>query len=551
VFDWLADPWRLIGLGLLVGMAIVVVYPQLWILRTSLGAPKTDAFTLENYVRFFAEARFREGLINSLIASPLAVLGSMFVAVPWAFLLARFRVPGKRTILVLVTMATVSPPFLGAYSWVILLGRSGMLSVFLRDIGIPWGSIIGPGGVVWAMIWTYYPIVFLLIYDAFTNLDPSLEEAARSVGANPWRSILNVSLPLTTPALLTSAYLALSAAFADFGTPRLIGGEFTTLPVLVYYEFLSEVGGNPAMASAASMIMVAASTLFLMLQRYLVARRSYAVVSVRRAGERPLSRWGAALLLGYSAIILLLSFTPHLVVVFTSFLTWKYGLVKWILTLDNYKELFSVSLSPILVSYFLSISSTLIAILVGLAIAYIVVRKGYRFIAPALNFMVMFPYIVPGTVLAIGLIIVFNKPPLVLTGTWIILGLSYVIRKLPYAMKAAESALYQVHPSLEEAAMSVGASSTRTFREITTPLIVPGIVSGGTMTFLAIITELSSTIMLYAAPWITMTIVIFQNALDAGAPFGIASAMTVVLMISVYVPLYLVTRVFRVQVSAL
>jgi iron(III) transport system permease protein len=532
-------------------MVFLVLYPQLWIVRTSFLQPRSEALTLGNYVRFFAEARFRQALINSLASSFLAVAGAALVAVPLAFLLARYRLPGKGAILTLVTMATVSPPFLGAYAWVLLLGRSGMISPFLRDLGIPWRSIIGPGGVVWAMIWTIYPVLFLLVYDAFTNLDPSLEEAALSVGASPLRSILTISLPMATPAILTGGYLSLSAAFADFGTPRLIGGEFTTLPVLIYYEFLSEVQGNPSMASAASVVMVAASTAFLLLQRYLVSRRSYAVVSVRRAAERPLSTLGRGLLLLHAGIILLLSFTPHLVVVLSSFLTWKYGLLKWIFTLDNYRELFSRSMSPIVVSYFLSVTATALDILAGLVIAYIVVRKGYRIIAPALNALVMIPYIVPGTVLAIGLIIVFNRPPLILTGTWIILCLSYFIRKLPYSMKAAESALYQVHPSLEEAAMSVGASSTRTFRDITARLITPGIVSGGTMSFLVIITELSSTIMLYAAPWITMTIVIFVNAIDAGAPFGIASAMTVVLMISVYVPLYLANRLFRVQVTAM
>ncbi|MBI4758107.1 MAG: iron ABC transporter permease, partial [Chloroflexi bacterium] len=212
---WLADPWQLIALGLLLLMVFLVLYPQLWIVRTSFVQPRSEALTLGNYVRFFAEARFRQALINSLASSFLAVAGAALVAVPLAFLLARYRLPGKGTILTLVTMATVSPPFLGAYAWVLLLGRSGMISPFLRDLGIPWRSIIGPGGVVWAMIWTIYPVLFLLVYDAFTNLDPSLEEAALSVGASPLRSILTISLPMATPAILTGGYLSLSAAFAD------------------------------------------------------------------------------------------------------------------------------------------------------------------------------------------------------------------------------------------------------------------------------------------------------------------------------------------------
>jgi iron(III) transport system permease protein len=546
----LTDPWWLTALVLLVVMGFLVLYPQLWIVRTSLLLPEGQGVTVSNYVRFFSEARFRDALLNSLSTSVLATLGAAMVAVPLAFLLARYRLRGKSALLTLITAALVAPPFLGAYAWILLLGRSGMISPLLRSLGIPWRSIIGPGGVVWTMVWFLYPLLFLLVYDAFVHQDPSLEEAALAAGASPLRATLSVSLPMVTPALATGGYLALAAAFADFGTPRLIGADFTTLAVLIYFEFLSEVRTNPAMASASSVIMIAASAAFLLLQRYLVSRRSYATVSARTMPERPLSAVGQVVLWLYAGTILLLSFAPHLIVLLSSFLTWRAGLLGWRFTLSNYQTLLSRSLSPIVISYFLSIVSTVIVVIVGLLVAYILVRKGYALLAPALNALVTIPYIIAGTVLALGMIGVFNRPPLVLTGTWIILCLSYIIRRLSYSMRAVESALYQVHPSLEEAAMSVGASSMRTFVDITTPLIMPSVVSGGTMSFLTIITELSSTIMLYAAPWITMTIVILVNAVGGGETIGIASAMTVVLQISILVPLYLISRVGRARASA-
>jgi iron(III) transport system permease protein len=156
----------------------------------------------------------------------------------------------------------------------------------------------------------------------------------------------------------------------------------------------------------------------------------------------------------------------------------------------------------------------------------------------------MVPYLVPGTVLAVGLIVAFNRPPLLLTGTGGILVLAYVIRKLPYAMKAAEAALHQVHPSVEEAAASVGASPARVFRDVTLRSIAPSLVSGGTLTFLMTITELSSTILLYSAAWTTMSVVIFQAALGLGGQFGLAASTAVALMASVYLPLYFVRRRF-------
>lgn len=544
---WRRDPWLLLSLALTGLMIFLVLFPQFWIFRASLMTGDGKEFTLANYVEFFTTLRFRRSLVNSLWVSFAVAIGAVLVATPLAFFLARYRLPAKNTILTLLTMATVSPPFLGAYAWVLLLGRGGIITSTLRDWGVPlpFQSILGPGGIIWVGVWITYAVVFLLIYDGFTNLDPGLEEAAMSVGANRLRTFFHISLPLVTPALLTGFYLALMAAFTDFGTPMIIGGGFQVLPVTIYYEFLSEVATNPSLASAASVIMIGVSTGLLMLQRYLIARRSYSAVGVRRRVPQALGRGRTALLLALVGVVLLISFTPHIVVLITSFMTWRSGILKWQFTLDNYAQLFRRSLNPIFISYFLSIVATALVIVAGAVAAYIVARKNYRVVAPTLNALVMLPYIIPGTVLAIGLILAFNQQPLLLTGTWVILVMAYFIRRLPYVMKAIEAGLYQIHPSLEEAAMSVGASSTRAFTDITARMLTPSVVSGGTIAFLMIITELSSTVMLYAIPWVTMTVIIFTYALQPASPFGIASAMTVVLMVSIYLPLYLIRRRYQ------
>jgi iron(III) transport system permease protein len=163
-------------------------------------------------------------------------------------------------------------------------------------------------------------------------------------------------------------------------------------------------------------------------------------------------------------------------------------------------------------------------------------------LSPALSGLAAFPYLVPGTVIAIGLVVAFNREPVRLTGTWGILILAYLVRKLPYATKAAEAALYQVPPSLEEAAQSVGATPARSLRDVTARLIVAGLVTGGTLTFLMTLTELSATLMLYSAATTTMSIVIFKAALGVGGQFGLAASTAVAMMVSVYVPLYLVRR---------
>jgi iron(III) transport system permease protein len=539
------DPW--LGVALALGLVLIalVVLPQLWLVRASLVAPDGSP-TLAHFARFFREARYLSALRNSVILSLVITALALVVAVPLAFVHARYRLPGKGAVLTLAAMATVTPPFLGAYVWIMLLGWSGLFSSALRAVGIPFDSIVGFQGIVWVGLWSTVGLVFLFAHDAFSNMDPSLEEAAMSVGASRRRAYLQVSLPMATPALLTVGYLVLMTAFTDFGTPKIIGGDVEVLPVLVYNEFLGEVSTSPSMASTASLVMVGLSTIVLMAQRWLLTRRSYALPGTARATRRPLSRLGTVLVMTWTGLVFLLVFTPHLVVTALSFVTWTMDVPRLPVTLANYEALGRRSLSPVLVSYVLALVSTVAAVVAGVLVAYIVVRRAFAVLGPGLNALVMFPYLVPGTVLAVGLIVAFSRPPLALTGTGAILGIAYFIRKLPYSMKAAEAALYQVHPSLEEAAMSVGATPARVFRDITVRLILPGLASGATLTFLATITELSATIMLYSAAWTTMTVVIFQAAQGMGGQFGVASATAVVMMVSIYVPLYLIRRHYRV-----
>jgi len=539
-----ADPWLVTSLVLSLALIGLILVPQLWLVAASLTGP--TGLTTDNFATFFRERRYLHALRNSVAVSVLTTAFALLVAVPLAFVHARYRVPGKAAVLTLAAMATVTPPFLGAYVWIMLLGWSGLLSSALRASGIPFESIVGFHGIVWVGTWSAVGLVFLFAHDAFVNMDPSLEEAGMSVGASRLRTHLQISLPMATPALLTVGYLVLMAAFTDFGTPRIIGGGVEVLPVLVYDEFLGEVATRPSMASTASLVMVALSTVVLMAQRWALTRRSYATSGARRAAPRALSRRAAALVLAWTAAVFLLVFTPHLAVTALSFVTWTLDVPRLPFTLANYEDLWRRSLHPVFVSYLLAVLATAAAVAIGALAAYVIVRKSFAVIGPGLNTLVMFPYLVPGTVLAVGLIVAFNRPPLALTGTGFILGLAYAIRKLPYATKAAEAALYQVHPSLEEAALSVGASPARAFRDITVRLIAPGLASGATVTFLATITELSATIMLYSAAWTTMTVVIFQAAQGMGGQFGLASATAVVMMASVYVPLYAVRRHYRV-----
>ena len=494
-------------------------------------------FTVGNYITFLLENKYVKAIINSLIISVCSTFLASVVAVSLAYFLARYKIPGTSTILVLITMASVAPPFLGAYAWRMLLGSYGVITRFL---GINW-TIVGIHGVIWVVTWLIFPVIFLLTYDAFTSIDHSLRESSMSLGADKRKTLFKIEIPLALPGIITGLYLAMMAAFADFGTPYIISLDLKVLPVLIYKEYMSEVGANMSIASTGSILMILISSLILMGQRIYLASRSYASVKSRKPSAMLPSKTKKSCILGFTGIVLFFAFLPHLVVFITSFLKWNVGIVTSTPTFENFLNLFHTELRAIFVSLFLGTSATVLDFIFGIGIAYIIVRKRYPILTDALNTLVMIPYIIPGTVMGLGFILIFNQPPVLLTGTWIILVLAYFIRKLPFSVKSSEAALYQVHPALEEAAKSLGAKPLRSFKDVTFPLMIGGIISGASLSFLHIMTELSSTIMLYRPPWKPMTAVIFENTITAGADFGIAGAMTVILMVILYVPLYIIT----------
>lgn len=505
----------------------------------------TDAsvhFSGSNYRAFLSSSRYLGALWNSIVVTIVSTAVAAIIGVTLAYLTARFALPGgTRVVLTLVAIASISPSFLGAYAWRLLFSSNGILASYMGFEG----SIVGTHGIIWVLVWLNFPIVFLLVYDAFAGADETLREAAMSVGADRIRSFLNVELPLAAPGILTGLYLAAMAAFTDFGTPSIISIDINILPVIIYRDFMGEIGSNPSMASTSSVIMILISTFLLASQRAYLATLTFASVAGKRSEPRRPPPRLRAIIVGVVWGTLAIAFVPHLTVFVTSFLEWRSGIVTAIPTLANYWKLFALHASTIEVSLFLSTAATLLDIIFGMGIAYVLVRKQYRIMSNVLNILVMVPYIIPGTVLGIGLVMIFNEPPLVITGTALILILSYFVRNLPFVVKTSESVLYQIHPALEEAAISLGARPFRTFLIVTTPLMVGGIASGATLAFLNSMTDLSSTIVLYRPPWKPMTAAIFENTIDANADFGIAAAMTTILLPLLYVPLYLVTTKVR------
>ncbi len=527
-----ADVWTgVTGIAFAVLLVLLVIPLSRLLWASLLG--DDGGFTLKHYHEFLAYPYYSRTIGHSFLVSGLVTLCALVVATPVAFLLARVDIPGKAVLKSLAILPLVSPPFIGAYSWILLFGRAGYVTTLFQKAGIPIPTVYGMHGIVLALTLNLYPFVLLMVAGALQALDQSLEEAAQGLGSSPWRVFWTLTVPVTMPSILGGAMLVFLTAFAEFGAPMIIGEGYQVLPTIVYSLFVNEMGGNPGMASTGATLLVLCTIAILLVQYWAVGRKRYAMAQLRRippVRPRPFVR---GLLTGYAYLAIGLSLVPALVVAVTSFFESRGPVLYPHFSLGNYQEvLFNVP-RAIANSFVLSSVSTVLDVLLGTLIAYLVVRRRSATTA-TLDSCVMLPYAIPGTVIGVAFIVAFNKPPLALTGTFLILLLAYFVRRLPYSVRAGSAILHQIDPSVEEASISLGVSPLKSFAKVTARLMLPGIVSGGILTWVQTITEISATIFLYFGAWSTITVVIYRQV--SSSNFGSAAAASTILLVAVFLP---------------
>ncbi|MCL4488936.1 MAG: iron ABC transporter permease [Chloroflexi bacterium] len=529
--------WNLVTVGAFALLLLFLVYPLLAVFQQSLTSKAGDL--LDGYRKFFTQPYYSNSLTNSLLVSIPATIGSLLIGVPLAYVVTRYTIPGRALIRSAVVMTLLSPPFIGAYAWVVMLGRAGLLNQFLENFDIQAPSIYGPGGLIFVFTITHFPFVFLVVSSAIRSIDQSIEDAARNLGSGEVKTFFTVLLPILFPSITAGVLLAFMTIVADFGTPMIIGESFRVLPTQIYGEFINEMGGNPTMASAMSVILILICLLALTLQRYFAAKMSYNVQCVRPLETREPHGVSGVLMTAFACLVIFVSLLPIVIIFFSSFTKGRGSLLTLDFSLANYERILYNVPTAITNTFFLATLSASIGIVLAMFIAYILVRGKTR-MRGLLDSLVNLPMAIPGTVLAVGFIIVFNQPPLLLTGTWMILVVSYVVRRLPYAVRACVAMLQQIDASIEEASVNLGVPPMRTFARVVVPLMAPAILAGGIMTWVMTISELSSTILLYYGPFSTMTVQIFNNVFSN--QFGNASALSMILITATFVPLFLMYR---------
>ena len=428
----------------------------------------------------------------------------------------------------LFTIPYMFPPFLGAMAWDLLLnGRSGYLNRWLmKTFGLSSApfNINTVWGIVFVELSYYFPFVFMQVVSALERMDPTLEESARIAGAKQGTVIWKITLPLVTPAISSGALLILISSLAHFGVPSSLGfsqGIFT-LPTRIY-AVIARSGGSfegIRQGAALSILLVAVVALALWIQQRVLRSGGYDIIKGKSMRPTVINLRGARIPLFILALttLVVIVLVP-LGMIFLVALVRAYGLplIPANFTLANYQRIFTASgtLESIKNSMILSLSAGVITMLLGTMVAYVVQKIRPRG-SSVLEIMSVLPYSIPGTVLAIGVILAWSGSlGLNLYNTlWIIL-VAYIARYLSFSMKTSSAALLQVHPSLEEAARTCGASHTESLRDITLPLIRPAMVSGFFLIFLPAMREVTTSVLLYGPYTRTLGVQIYSLR-DAG-----------------------------------
>lgn len=531
------DGWTSVALLLTAGYLFLVVWPLITVLFASVT--NGDGFSLDGFATFFSSRLYYGTLVNSMVVTVCVTVLAFVIAFPLAYFMTMFRIPGNRTIQVLILASMMSPPFIGAYSWILLLGNNGLITRWFKGMGLEVPSIYGFTGIVLVLTLQLVPLIFTYLMGAWRTIDVSLLEAAESMGMTGWRRALKVITPLLLPTILGGSLLVFVRAFADFGTPMLIGQGYRTIPVLIYSSFVGEVSVDRSFAAAVAVIVIAVTLCVFLVQKFIVDRRTFSMTAMRPIEPSRLSGckgWGVY---AYVYGFLVLALAPLLVVVVSSFRNTLYGQFVDGFSFRNYVTAQRDIFRYITNTFSIGITALVLLVIVAVLVSYLTVRRKGA-LTGALDTMTMVPYVVPGLIIGIALITAFSQPPLVLTGTFAIMVLALAIRRLPYSVRSTTALMYQFSPSIEEAAVSLGASKFRTLVQVIVPALAPGIISGAVLSWVTIITELSTTLFLYNTSTQTLSLGIYAQVIRG--QLGTAAALSTILLVLTMLSLFLLLR---------
>jgi iron(III) transport system permease protein len=501
-------PAILISCVICVLFAVFFIYPAGMVVKQAFQGEK--GFTLDFVAAVFSNPIYREGLWNSFAIGICATFGALALAFPLALVGHRYDFIGKPALGVLVLAPMILPPFVGAVGVKQILGVNGALNAALVQLGLmdaslpyDWLSEGRFAGIVLMISLNLYPILYMNIAAALSNLDPAMEQAAENLGCPPWRRFFRITLPLAMPGVFAGASIVFIWAFTELGVPLVF--DFSRTASVQIFDGIKGLDKNPIPYALTAILLVVAAGVF-SLSKFVMGR------SPLGTAPRPKGRSSSLRLRGWKSVLCAMLFLtvftlaaiPHAGVLLLSLAGRWYGtVIPDEFTMRHYIEALGNGLvvPSIQNSLMYAGCATLVALAIGLSVAWVVVRSDLRF-RNALDALVMLPLAVPGLVMAFGYLALSQegKPFHFLVGAggspFMLLVIAYAIRRLPYVVRSAVAGLQQSNPMLEEAAKSLGATPFRMMRRVAIPLIGANLAAGSILAFAFAMLEVSDSLIL-------------------------------------------------------
>jgi len=502
------------GIILFLLLATFLLWPLIAVLIKSIAGP--EGFTLQYYKNFITKPYYYQSLINTLTLGVLTTSVCIGVGFIISYITTRGPRFLRKPLKMLALVPMIAPPYIFALSLIILLGRNGIVT---RALNLNW-SIYGFSGVVIAQTLAFLPLAYLMIENSLSTLNPNLEESAANLGASEGKILRTIIIPLLTPGLLKAALIVFVMAISEFGNVAILCGRTPFLAPDIY-TIVTGIEMDFNMGSVLSMFLILPCAVIFVIQNYLIKGKGYTTILGKPVAAEP-RRINPAILFPFLLISILVAG-----LIFVTFGIVGMGALTKIVGVDNKFTINHIldwrSNMALVNSLKVSLLSGFFGAIMGVLLAYVIVRGNLRG-RTALEIIAIAGFTLPGTVLGIGYIFAFNRPPLLLTGTMMILVINCAFRFLAVGMEAGINKLHQLSIEVEEASMNLGASTATTFRRIVLPIIFPAFMYGFMYVFMTTMVSLSAVIFLVSPGRELASVFIFQWA--SYGYIGLASATT-------------------------
>ena len=524
------DPALLFSLVILWALLILfILFPIVKLLLITFQEGET--FTLANVLKILGDSHQRQALWNSLILAALTGLCGTTLGFLFAFTAVRTNLSKGwvRFLDAAIILPLISPPFTTAIAMIFSFGPRGLITYEL--LGIKNVVVYGLSSTLFSETLTYFPIAYLTLKAILAGIDPNVEDMAFSLGSSRWRVFRTVTLPLTVPGLANAFLLLFAASLADFATPLILAGNsFPVLPTQAYLQItgLFDLKGGAVL----SFVLLVPAFIVFLLQRFWVSRKYYVTVSGKAGAQTQIKSvlpGARAFLLGLCLFISAFILYFYVLLFYASIVR-AFG-ANFQLTWAHYRVVFTEGLKAIQDTLIIAGAGMPLGGIYAILLGYLVGKKVFPS-RQTMEIASMINYSLPGTIVGIAYLLAFNNPPLVLTGTAIIIIACYVFRYGPTGIRTTVAILQQIDPSIEEASFSLGAKSGTTFRRITLPLILPAFFTGLGVVFIRSMTAISATIFLISINWTLITVRVLEKMTEL--ELGVAAAFSILVVVIVF-----------------